>query len=203
MFELYNILNVRDFQRLKDDVAAGRLSKQEFVARMAEVEWRAGDKTRAFYIRVFLPWAKEHRLSTYPQLWLIGRHADPPKSFDLWLAAENQPYRRHYEQAYDWIVLNSLTKNHQSEKAIKLAAAMLERAVPIEEKARLYEFRGTAYAHEQEYEMAIADYTEAVRLDSRLAGAYYGRGLAYTKKGETAKADEDFVQAKKLGYKAK
>ena len=64
VFELYNILGVKDFHRLEGDVAAGKLSKEEFFARMFEVECCAEQKTRAFYIRVFLPWAKEHRLPT-------------------------------------------------------------------------------------------------------------------------------------------
>jgi Flp pilus assembly protein TadD len=32
--------------------------------------------------------------------------------------------------------------------------------------------------------------------------AYYGRGLAYQRLGEKAKAEQDFEKAKKLGYKA-
>ena len=60
VYELYNILNVKDFRRCNDDAAAGKLSKEEFVVRTAEVENRAGEKEWAFYLRVFLPWAKEH-----------------------------------------------------------------------------------------------------------------------------------------------
>jgi len=50
---------------------------------------------------------------------------------------------------------------------------------------------------------AIADYTEAIRLNPKYATAYYGRGYAYGQKGETAKAEADFAQAKKLGYEEK
>jgi Flp pilus assembly protein TadD len=48
---------------------------------------------------------------------------------------------------------------------------------------------------------AIADHTEAIRLDPKYAEAYYGRSLAYSKKGEKAKEDVDLAQAKRLGYK--
>lgn len=50
--------------------------------------------------------------------------------------------------------------------------------------------------------MVIADLNETIRLDPKDADAYYYRGLAYQKKGDKAKADTDFAQAKKLGYKA-
>ena len=49
--------------------------------------------------------------------------------------------------------------------------------------------------------MAIADYTDAIRLNPRYAEAYYGRGYAYGKIGKTAEAEADFAQARELGYK--
>ncbi len=52
------------------------------------------------------------------------------------------------------------------------------------------------------YDKEIADYTEAVRLDPKYAEAYYNRGAAYKEGGKTAKAEADFAQAKKLGYKS-
>ena len=60
-----------------------------------------------------------------------------------------------------------------------------------------------AYASKGNYDKAIGDYSDAVRLKPTNARAYYERGLAYAKTGETAKAEEDFGQAKKLWYKAK
>ena len=61
--------------------------------------------------------------------------------------------------------------------------------------------RGNAYQEKTEYDKALADYAEAIRLNPNLARAYYRRGTAYEKMGEKAKAEEDFAQAKKLGYK--
>ena len=46
-------------------------------------------------------------------------------------------------------------------------------------------------------------WAEAVRLDPKNARAYHNRGFAYRKKGDNAKAEADFAQAKKLGYKEK
>ena len=54
-----------------------------------------------------------------------------------------------------------------------------------------------------DYDKAIADYTAAIRLKPDYANAYYNRGAVYEKKGDKAKAAEDFAQAKKLGYKKK
>lgn len=50
-------------------------------------------------------------------------------------------------------------------------------------------------------ESAFPDYTEAIRLGSKLASAYSNRGVAYKQKGELDKANKDFAMAKELGYK--
>src|SRR5207249_1914 len=46
-----------------------------------------------------------------------------------------------------------------------------------------------------------ADYTEAIRLDPKRAPAYAGRGHAWYRKGEYAKAVEDYERALKLDPK--
>jgi Flp pilus assembly protein TadD len=62
------------------------------------------------------------------------------------------------------------------------------------------------HATKGEHNEAIFDYTQAIRLSPQYARAYFLRGVAYHEKGdpsEMAKAEEDFTQAKKLGYKEK
>ena len=51
----------------------------------------------------------------------------------------------------------------------------------------------------REYDKAIADCNEAIRLNPGLAVAYHCRGLIYQLKGDKTKAEESFAKAKKLG----
>ena len=44
------------------------------------------------------------------------------------------------------------------------------------------------------------DYTKAIQIDSTNGYAYYWRGTYYKAIGENAKAQADFIKAKKLGY---
>ena len=58
-----------------------------------------------------------------------------------------------------------------------------------------------AYKHESEWDAAIADFTEAIRLDPKLVWAYQGRGDAYRKKAEWNKAIADYTEVLRLDPK--
>ena len=60
--------------------------------------------------------------------------------------------------------------------------------------------RGNSYYEQEDFESAIAAYTEAIRLKPDYAVAYNARGLAYEERGDKTKAEKDFAQAKKLGF---
>ena len=59
--------------------------------------------------------------------------------------------------------------------------------------------RGDSDAEEGQYERAIQEYDEAIRLERDHARAYYHRGLAYEALGKTIEAERDFAKAKELG----
>jgi tetratricopeptide (TPR) repeat protein/serine/threonine protein kinase len=54
--------------------------------------------------------------------------------------------------------------------------------------------RASAHLSRKEYDQALEDYTEALRLAPRDAEAYVGRGLAYANKGDLGRAIADYDQ---------
>ena len=58
--------------------------------------------------------------------------------------------------------------------------------------------RGFAYGREGDYDKAIADYSEAIRLDPKLACAYYNRADAYVTEDDEGKALADLTAAIQL-----
>jgi tetratricopeptide (TPR) repeat protein len=57
---------------------------------------------------------------------------------------------------------------------------------------------GNAYNNKGDYDRAIADYTEALRLDPNLVAAYFNRGDAYRNKGDYDRAIADYTEALRL-----
>ena len=55
--------------------------------------------------------------------------------------------------------------------------------------------RGILFADREDYDMAIADFTEAIKLDPNNGSAYSKRGLAYLEKQDYDRAVEDYSQA--------
>ena len=60
---------------------------------------------------------------------------------------------------------------------------------------RLYTNRAHAYAELGQYQRAIEDYNEAIRLKPDVASAYYGRGNAYSNISQYQRAIEDYNEA--------
>ncbi len=64
-------------------------------------------------------------------------------------------------------------------------------------KALIYNYRGYAYNEKGEYDLAIADYTESIKLKPS-ASAYSNRGSAYNWKGDYDSAIKDCTESIKL-----
>jgi tetratricopeptide (TPR) repeat protein len=61
--------------------------------------------------------------------------------------------------------------------------------------AAIYHNRAIELRQDGDYDRAIADYSQAVRLEPEFTGAYAGRGLAHEGKGEIEKAKTEYRKA--------
>jgi tetratricopeptide (TPR) repeat protein len=65
----------------------------------------------------------------------------------------------------------------------------------------VYTSRGNAWRDKKEYDKAVADFTEAIRLDPKDARSFTARGNAWFAKKEYDKATSDFNEADRLNRK--
>jgi len=65
--------------------------------------------------------------------------------------------------------------------------------VPRPRSAEEYIFRGIDYADQGDLQSALADFTEAIRLNPKLTQAYYNRGVTYNKMERYDEAVQDFT----------
>jgi tetratricopeptide (TPR) repeat protein len=61
--------------------------------------------------------------------------------------------------------------------------------------------RGNGYVLREDYARAIADYTEAIRLDPNSVAAYFGRAGAHSDQGDVDRALADYSAARRLALK--
>ena len=102
VFELHNITYHRQFQKIHNDAVAGRISRVEYIVEMFRIEHLAMQQTRAFYCRVFLPWAKKKRFRSDPTLWYTNIWGGPKawlRRFDPKNEYPWKVYSRQYDMA--------------------------------------------------------------------------------------------------------
>src|SRR4249919_484241 len=64
--------------------------------------------------------------------------------------------------------------------------------------AKAYNNRGNHYTRDGEYDRAIQDYDQSIKINPSYPKAFNNRGVAYQKKGEYERATKDFDEALRL-----
>ncbi|MBE9593113.1 MAG: tetratricopeptide repeat protein, partial [Proteobacteria bacterium] len=94
-----------------------------------------------------------------------------------------------------WGFANWFYKNKKYGNCLKFWDVFIEKEPNIDVA---YNNRGLAYAELNQYERAIEDYNEAIKLNSNYAEGYSNRGLAYAELNQYESAIEDYNEAIKL-----
>jgi tetratricopeptide (TPR) repeat protein len=197
IYELHNVNYAREFVRLNDEADRGKVSKEAFVAGILKYELQAAQRTRAFYLNVFLPWAEKKKLTTDPTLWFCDWWDTPDSVLKSFSDKSAYPWRP-YARVHDWATVHRFWRRAKFAKAQKLLEQMLDEEGYDEELSDVSYWLGRCLTQMHKPTEAVEALSEAIRLDPENAPAYRARGELYKKLGEKTKAEDDLAKAKKL-----
>jgi tetratricopeptide (TPR) repeat protein len=197
VYELHNVNYAREFVRLNDEADRGRVSKEAFVSGILKYELQAAQRTRAFYINVFLPWVEKQKLPTDPTLWFCDWWDTPDTALKSFSNKSAYPWRP-YARVHDWATVHRFWRRGRIAKAEELLQQMQEEQGYDEEQADISYWLGRSLIRLNKPTEALEALSKAIRLDPQNAPAYRSRGELYKKLGQTAKAEADLAKAKKL-----
>src|SRR5215470_2695496 len=86
-------------------------------------------------------------------------------------------------------------------RLMALATILILAAPVAANDADDYSNRGLKWLSKNEYDKAIADFTEALKLEPKRLTAYFNRGIAWFQKKEYDKAIADYTEVIKLDPK--
>jgi tetratricopeptide (TPR) repeat protein len=113
-----------------------------------------------------------------------------------------QPSGAHAQPSPLWQSCSTGSQGVELEQQIRSCSTLIESGLETPaRRAKAYDYRGIAYANRHDYDRAIVDFSEAIRLDPKDAYAYSNRGNAYNDKGDHERAIPDLNEAIRLDPK--
>jgi tetratricopeptide (TPR) repeat protein len=104
-FELHNLQSYQRFREVAESACEGNLTREGFVLEYTRLEFHALQRTRAWYLDCFRPWAKHEGVPTDGKNWRI----DMPLTFKEFMEQYQdksrypwQPYLHYYDRLQKW-----------------------------------------------------------------------------------------------------
>jgi hypothetical protein len=98
VFELHNIENAKEFNAIDANATEGLIEKDAYVKRVFMVEWKTMERTRKWYVEVFLPHAKRYKLPTDPALWYCDTWGTVEEDFARYTNRTDYPWEPYSTQ---------------------------------------------------------------------------------------------------------
>ena len=164
VFEFHNVANAQQFIRLDEQAAAGSLTKEEYIRETFAIEHRTSQRTRGFYAYVFLPWAKQKRLTTDPSLWYTGGWRSADESIRFFVEGSAYPWKV-YGYQYDLNRVHYLYEHGMFAEALELAEGLVVYEPAACNRAGLWWLMASCALKMGSYDRAKDALNEVVRCD--------------------------------------
>jgi tetratricopeptide (TPR) repeat protein len=200
VFELHNINNAKEFVRLRKEAEEGKISKEDYVAGIVKYEMLAAQKTRAYYVQVFLPFVEKKKLPTEPGLWFTLWWVRPDEALKQFTDKTAYPWRP-YARDHDWATVEGCWRRQQYEKAIELLNQMCAESEGMPDHAEVHLWLGRCRTQLKQYPEAVKELTSSIHLDPTDPVAFRNRAQVYRLMNENERAELDLKRAEELEKK--
>ena len=148
---------------------------------------REGDSAKAIFDDVLArdPSCAEALCGRGAAFCILGQFEEAIRDFDAALALEPK-----YAQA---VGNRGLARFHKGE--IQEAITDMSKAIELDPESGFYYDRADCFSELGKYDLAASDLDTCIELDPEQAGAYFERGVAFSRQGKTQKAILDFEEA--------
>ncbi|MGA2062657.1 MAG: tetratricopeptide repeat protein [Thermoguttaceae bacterium] len=200
VFELHNINNAKEFVRLRKEAEEGKVSKEDYVAGIVKYEMLAAQRTRAYYVQVFLPFAEKKKLPTEPGLWFTLWWVRPDEALKQFTDKTAYPWRP-YARDHDWATVEGYWRRRQYEKAIELLNQMCAESEGMPDHAEVHLWLGRCRIQLGQYPEAVKELTSSIHLDPTDPVAFRNRAEAYRLMNQNERVELDLKRAEELEKK--
>jgi tetratricopeptide (TPR) repeat protein len=200
IYELHNINNAKYFVDLHKQAADGKLTKEEFVGGIVRHEVIAAQETRAFYLKMYLPFAAKEGLSTQPSLWFAEWWDQPDEALKGFTDKSAYPWQP-YSRQYDWIAVERHFRLAEYDRAMETLDTLCEEIEGQDDHADIHLWLGRCRLKKNQPKEAVEEFDTALKFIPDYAEVNRYRAEAYSQLGEKEKAAADEKKYKELGEK--
>ena len=172
VYELYNVTSSPDWVRFESESDSGKLTRDEYIQAMMRSEWNASERSRAFYVKFFLPWLRSKDLNTTdPKHWFCGDFTDRDNLRSNYAFAGNDIYLSFYENSYDIKAAYLAGLRGSYADAKEILTRVLQHPEGLAEGQRSYARGLMAWAQQNtgDKQGAVEEFTKSLNEMTRLA----------------------------------
>ncbi len=129
-----------------------------------------------------------------------GKYDLAKREFDAAIKASATDYIAYNNRCYNYAILGDIPNAlNDCDRSLDLQSPTHENSAQSRsDYAGTLDSRGYAYLRDGDFDDAIADYNQALKVDPKIPESLFGRAVAYAGKGDMTSAERDIVAARQL-----